>query len=133
VSVARFAERAWRLRVPQWRKDRRSNSRRFVLLGVGVFFATTAMAGAGALPLPDSKPLSAILQAVERQALDVITSAEFDDGQWEVKVCQHGTCLKLYIDPRSGMEHRRRPDRSSEDLPPAHARPLLPGQLSASL
>jgi hypothetical protein len=97
---------------------------RSVLLGVSALFVTLAMAGAGTLPPPGSKPLSAILQAVEGQALGVITSAEFDDGRWEVKVCQGSVCLELYIDPRSGAEQCRQPDKSDEALPPAHARPL---------
>jgi hypothetical protein len=56
--------------------------------------------------------------------LGVFTSAELDDGWWEVKVCKAGACQKLYIDPTSGAEKRRRQADSHDELPPANARPL---------
>ena len=82
--------------------------------------APLSVAEAGDFPSPGSKPLSAILKSVEEQRLGVITKAEFDDGLWEVKICDVGPCQKLYIDPRSGEEKRRR-KTDSDELPPANA------------
>jgi hypothetical protein len=97
---------------------------RSLLLGVSVLIAAIAIAGAGELPPPGSKPLSAILKAVEGQELGVITSAEFDDRWWEVTVCKGRECLELYIDPGLGEEKRRETDDADDALPPANARPL---------
>lgn len=94
------------------------------LSGLCLLLATISIAGAGDLPPPGSKPLSAILKSVEGQDLGVITSAEFDDGWWEVKVCKGPACHKLYIDPESGEEKRRREAGSDNELPPANAKPL---------
>jgi uncharacterized membrane protein YkoI len=85
---------------------------------------TAATAGADELPPPDGKPLSAILKSVEEQKTGVVTSAEFDDGWWEIETCQAGACQKLYIDPKSGQENRRRQAGSDDELPPAGALPL---------
>lgn len=97
---------------------------RSLLLVVSVLLATMAIIGAGELPPPGSKPLSAILKSVEGQELGVIMSAEFDDSWWEVKVCKSLDCLKLYIDPRSGGEKRRETDDSDDELPPENIKPL---------
>ncbi|MDW7774044.1 MAG: PepSY domain-containing protein [Desulfobulbaceae bacterium] len=94
-----------------------------VLLASGLFFILPATAGTSELPPPDSKSLSAILQALEAQKSGVITEAEFDDGLLEVKVCDAGDCRKLYIDPISGEEKRRK-KTGSEETPPANAIPL---------
>jgi hypothetical protein len=94
------------------------------LLGLGLFLAPLSMAGAGEVPPPGSKPLSAILKSLEGQELGVFTSTEFDDGWWEVKVCKAGACQKLYIDPKSGEEKRRRKADSDDALPPANAKSL---------
>ena len=94
------------------------------LLGFGLFLATLSIAGAGEFPPPGSKPLSAILKSLEGQELGVLASTEFDDGWWEVKVCKAGACQKLYIDPRTGEEKRRRKTDSDDELPPANAKPL---------
>ena len=93
-------------------------------MGVSVLFVTIALAGADELPPPGSKSLSALLKAVEGQALGVITSAEFDDRWWEVTVCKDRECLELSIDPGSGAEQRRESDDTDETLPPANSRPL---------
>lgn len=80
-------------------------------------------AGADELPPPDGKPLSTILKSVEDKQLGSIVEAEFDDGLWEVKVCNSGTCQKLYIAPRTGEEVRRR-RAESEEVPPAGSKPV---------
>lgn len=82
-----------------------------------------AAASAGELPPPDGKPLSEIVRSVEAMKLGVITSVEFDDGLWEVKTRQGRSATKLYIDPHSGAEKRRKPD-DPEEAPPAGAKPL---------
>ena len=94
-----------------------------ILLVFGLLLAPLSVAGAGDFPSPGSKPLSAILKSVEEQRLGVITEAEFDDGLWEVKICDVGACQKLYIDPRSGEEKRRR-NTYPDKMPPANAMPL---------
>lgn len=80
-------------------------------------------AWAGDVPPTDSKPLSEILLSVEQQRLGVFSEAEFDDGLWELKVCDAGACQKLYIAPRSGDEIRRR-RVNLDETPPANAKPL---------
>lgn len=94
------------------------------LSGFSLLFAMTSIARAGELPPSGSKPLSAILKSVERQNLGVIASTEFDDGWWEVKVCKAPACHKLYIDPKSGEEKRRREVGFDNELPPTNAKPL---------
>ena len=96
----------------------------FFLSGLYLLLATISIAWADELPPPDSKPLSAILKSLEGQELGIITRIEFDDGWWEVKVCKGPACHKLYIDPRSGEENRRREAGSDYELPPANAKPL---------
>jgi uncharacterized membrane protein YkoI len=85
--------------------------------------APLSMAVAGEVPSPKGKPLSEILQSVEAQKSGVIPKAEYDDGLWEVRVCDASACQKLYIDPRSG-EQKRRKKADSEKIPPANAMPI---------
>lgn len=94
-----------------------------ILLVVGLLLAPLSVAWAGELPPPNSKQLSEVLDSVEQQKMGVITEAEFDDGMWEVKVCDAGVCQKLYITPKSGEEKRRRTTNSYE-MPPVNAMPL---------
>lgn len=77
----------------------------------------------GELPPSGGKPLSTIIRSVEEQRLGSISEVEFDDGLWEVKVCNSGACQKLYIAPESGEEKRRR-NTGSDEIPPADAKPL---------
>lgn len=86
----------------------------------GLVGAWLATAIAGELPSPTSKPLSSIIKGVEDQKLGSITEAEFDDGLWEIKVCQEQGCLKLYLNPETGQEQRRRPTHF-EETPPANS------------
>lgn len=95
------------------------------LLAFGPVLAAVSTAEAGEVAPPGSKPLSVIINAIEGQRLGVVTSAEFDDGWWEVKVCNAPTtCQKLYIDPKSGEEKRRRNAGSDDGMPSANAKPL---------
>lgn len=80
-------------------------------------------AAAADLPPADGRPLSEIVGSVEAMKFGVVTSVEFDDGLWEVKTRQGRSATKLYLDPRSGAERRRRPD-DAEEAPPAGAKPL---------
>ena len=69
------------------------------------------------------KPLSAILQSVEKQGTAV--SVERERRRWEVLVCQlRGNCHELYLDPVTGAELRREREGSFDRLPPADAKPL---------
>jgi hypothetical protein len=77
------------------------------------------MARAGEIPPADGKPLSVILKSVEGQKLGAITSVEFDDGWWEVKVGTDSACHKVYINPKSGEEKRRRTTDLDNELPPS--------------
>lgn len=99
------------------------NSIALTLWAFGLLLTPLSVAWAGDVPPSGSKPLSEILKAVEQQKLGVISEAEFDDGLWEVKVCDAGACQKLHIDPRSGMEKRRR-KTDSDDIAPTGAMPL---------
>lgn len=101
----------------------KSNSIPLILWAFGLLLTPLSVAWAGDLPPSGSKSLSEILKSVEQQKLGVISEAEFDDGLWEVKICDAGACQKLYIDPRSGMEKRRR-KTDSDDMPSAGAMPL---------
>ncbi|TLD43200.1 MAG: hypothetical protein JETT_0504 [Candidatus Jettenia ecosi] len=103
---------------------KKSTRIRSLLLVVSALLATIAIAGADELPPPDSKPLSSILKSVEGQELGIITDVDFDDSWWEIKVCKSSDCLKLYIDPKSGKEERRKTDNSDDELPPANTKPL---------
>lgn len=60
----------------------------------------------GELPPAAAKPLSVIIKALEDQKVGGITSVEFDDGFWEVKVRKDGTRTKFDIDPRTGERRR---------------------------
>lgn len=93
------------------------------LLSFSLLCAPLSVVLAGEAPPPYSRPLSAILSSVEMQRLGGIAEAEFDSGLWEVKVCDARACQKLYIDPRSGRETRRR-STGAEEMPPANAKLL---------
>lgn len=71
---------------------------------------------------PAARPLSAIVQGLEGQAGQIV-EAELDDGMWEIKQCSATACQKLYVDPQSGKEVRRRPT-DQERLPPSNGKKL---------
>jgi hypothetical protein len=101
----------------------KSNSILTVLSVFGLLLAPLSGAGAGELPPPGTKPLSAILKLVEDQRIGSISVAEFDDGLWEVEVCDAEACQKLYLDPLTGEEKRRR-KTDSDEIPPANSMPI---------
>jgi hypothetical protein len=75
------------------------------------------------LPPSDGRSLTSIVQSVEQKGLGVIQSVEYErdwwtiTGRWKVTACNE-RCLKLYIDPRSGEEVRRKSDDLEDELPP---------------
>lgn len=89
--------------------------------GLATVFAVLAggalSANAGEPPPQGSRPLSTILKSVEGQHLGTVAEAEFDDGLWQIKVCQTNGCEKLYINPNTGKEVRRNAS-GPEELPP---------------
>lgn len=86
----------------------------------GLLLAPLSVAAALSPPA-DAKPLSTILASVEQQNLGSISEVEWDDGQWEVKVCTSRiACRELYIDPRTGATTRNTRAGSGE-IPPAGA------------
>lgn len=94
-----------------------------IILMFGLFHFPLTAALAGEIPPPGSKPLSLILKSVEERKLGSIAEAEFDDGLWEAKVCGAAGCQKLYLDPRTGDEKRRR-KTDSDEIPPADSMPI---------
>lgn len=91
-----------------------------IFLMFGLLLSPLAIALADEKPPRGSNPLSVILKSVEEQELGNISEAEFDDGLWEVKVCTTDGCQKLYINPKSGKEKRRK-RIGSDEIPPANA------------
>lgn len=92
-----------------------------VILGASLLLGASIVAMA-VTPVGD-KPLSAILQAVEKQG--TVSSVERERNRWEVLVCaRRGSCSELYLDPVTGKELRRQREASFDRLPPADAKPL---------
>lgn len=92
-----------------------------VILGASFLLGASIVAMA-VTPVGD-KPLSAILQAVEKQG--TVSSVERERNRWEVLVCQRrGSCNELYLDLTTGKELRRQREASFDRLPPADAKPL---------
>lgn len=94
-------------------------------LGLGlVLLAAAVSASAGAAePAAGDKPLSAILQTVEKHG--TVTRAEREWRYWEVLVCESRTrCTEFYLDPVSGREIERSREGSLARLPPGNAKPL---------
>ena len=72
-----------------------------VILGASLSLGASVVAMA-VTPVSD-KPLSAILQSVEKQG--TVSSVERERNRWEVLVCQRrGSCSELYLDPVTGKE-----------------------------
>jgi uncharacterized iron-regulated membrane protein len=59
-------------------------------------------------PPSGSKPLSEILQGVEKSRPGTVVSADFEDRLWEVVVCDSGgrNCREVFVDPVTGQERR---------------------------
>jgi len=87
--------------------------------------ATASMATVAAEPTAAAgdKPLSTILQSVEKQG--TVVSVERERRRWEMLVCQRrGNCHELYLDPATGRELRRQRETTFDRPPPADAKPL---------
>ncbi|MDG6025918.1 MAG: PepSY domain-containing protein [Candidatus Brocadia sp.] len=91
-----------------------------IFLTFGLLLSPLAIVLADEKPPRGSKPLSVIIKSVEEQELGSISECEFDDGRWEVKVCAIDGCKKLYINPKSGKEMRRKSTHADE-MPPENA------------
>jgi hypothetical protein len=95
-----------------------------LLLGGGTLAAIAVMRAMD-LPPSDGQSLTAIVQSVERKDLGAIRSVEYErdwwqvSGLWEITLCKE-RCLKLYIDPKTGEERRRKSDDLEDELPPAN-------------
>lgn len=72
--------------------------------------ALPVAASAASRPPADARPLSAIVQALERQGYGPITEIEFDDGRWEVEAYKDGRRRQLKVDPLDGRILSDRPD-----------------------
>lgn len=84
--------------------------------------ALAAGAGMAAeVPGADAKPLSQLLEAVEKAQPGVVVSAEFDDRRWELLACNPDgrSCRELRIDPRSARTLRERSETNFDLRPPA--------------
>lgn len=81
--------------------------------------AATALAAE--VPGADAKPLSQLLEGVEKAHPGVVVSAEFDDRRWEVLSCNPDgrSCRELRIDPRSAKTLRDSRETSFDLRPPA--------------
>lgn len=87
--------------------------------------ASLALAAAAAVaaevPGADARPLSQLLEEVEKAHPGVIVSAEFDDRRWEVLSCNPDarSCRELRIDPRSAQTLRDSRETNFDLRPPA--------------
>ena len=94
------------------------------MIGFALAFASLTPATAGSRPPAGSKPLSEILQGIEQRAREVVISAEFGSGSWEVLACEAGgqRCREIDADPQTGEERRSSPDDTSDALPPSNGK-----------
>ncbi len=76
---------------------------------------------AAEVPPADARPLSQILEAVEKNHPGVIVSADFDERRWEVVSCNADgrSCRELRIDPRTAKTLRDSRDMNFDIRPPA--------------
>ncbi|MBS7351223.1 MAG: hypothetical protein KIG95_13945 [Comamonas sp.] len=86
-------------------------------------------------PPPNAQPLSSILAAAQTHSTPAssIVQADFDDGRWEITICQPDECHKHYIDPHSAAQlAQRRTDL--KPMPHAEALPItqIAGQVEAA-
>ncbi|RZT93859.1 PepSY domain-containing protein [Rivibacter subsaxonicus] len=91
---------------------------------LGALLLAVAGGAAAERPPAGSKPLSEILQGVEKSNPGVVVSAEIDDGRWEVVVCEPSSrrCREIYVDPRSGQERRSNAEWNSDVRPPPNGK-----------
>jgi hypothetical protein len=94
------------------------------MFGLTLAFASIAPATAGSRPPAGSKPLSEILQGIEQFASEVVISADFSSGTWEILACVAGGghCRQIDVDPQTGAQRRSSPEDSSDTLPPSNGK-----------
>lgn len=95
----------------------------FASLGAALIVPAMALAHDNDVPPSNAKLLSEILATADSLGLGQIVEAEFDDGRWDIILCEQATCYKVEFDPISGQELRRK-SADSKRLPPASAAPL---------
>jgi len=94
------------------------------MFGLAFAFASITPATASSRPPAGSKPLSEILQGIERRAGEVVFSAEFGSRSWEILACEPGgrSCREINVDPRTGKERRSSPESTADMLPPSNGK-----------
>jgi len=94
------------------------------MFGLSLAFASITPATASSRPPAGSKPLSEILQGIEQRAGEVVFSAEFGSGFWEILACEVGgrRCREIDVDPQTGTERRSSPEDTSDTLPPSNGK-----------
>lgn len=92
-------------------------------IAVATLLAAFMLQPAFASAPTQSKQLSAILASVEASQPGQISEAELDDGLWEVKVCSQTGCEKLYINPITGKQVRRKAT-GRDSIPPKNSKKL---------
>lgn len=87
---------------------------------MGALLLVSAESAIAERPPANSKPLSEILQGVEKSRPGTVISADFDDRLWEIVVCDTGgrECREVYVDPRSGKEQRVGRESNWDTRPP---------------
>jgi virulence-associated protein VagC len=101
----------------------KKNSIIVILSIIGLMLPFVSHADANDIPPQGSKLLSAIIKTMEGQYHGSIFEAEFEDGLWEVKICDTGVCQKLYLDPQTGKEVRQK-KTDCDEIPPAGSMPI---------
>ena len=62
----------------------------------------------------NARPLSQIVEGLERAGYARISEIEFDDGRWEIKARHEGRRVELRVDPMSGRILQSRGDRRGD-------------------
>lgn len=94
-------------------------------LGIVLLMSTLTFAQTSKLPPEGSKPVSEIVQSVEKLNLGVITEVEFEDGYWEVEIQKGDTEIELHLDPKTCEILRRKEKRDpTHNVPPEGSKPL---------
>ncbi|WP_157639865.1 PepSY domain-containing protein [Lamprocystis purpurea] len=94
------------------------------MFGWALALALITPATAGSRPPAGSKPLSEILQGIEQRAGEVVFSADFSSGSWEILACKAGGqgCREIEVDPQTGEERSSSPEDTSDALPPSNGK-----------
>ncbi len=94
------------------------------MFGLTLIVAAIAPVAASSRPPAGSKPLSEILQGIEQRAGEVVYSAGFSSGSWEILACKAGGqgCREIDVDPQTGEERSSSPEDASDTLPPSNGK-----------